>query len=111
MKDFNIVQEALSRDPKSGEYRYAAGLYGLRLLYTGMRCGEMLALRWSNVDFEHGLLAIEKILICPTLKEGRRLSMRYVIVSPMVIPYDEFLRYRKVLPYYRNIVEEGKRIG
>ena len=34
-----------------------------------------------------------------------------VIVSPMVIPYDEFLRYRKVLPYYRNIVEEGKRIG
>lgn len=34
-----------------------------------------------------------------------------VIVSPMVIPYDEFLRYRKSLPYYRNIIKEGKRIG
>ncbi len=34
-----------------------------------------------------------------------------VIISPMVIPYDEFLKYREVLPYYRNISEEGKRIG
>jgi len=34
-----------------------------------------------------------------------------VIVSPMVIPYDEFLKYREILPYYRNILEEGKRIG
>lgn len=34
-----------------------------------------------------------------------------VIVSPMVIPYDEFYKYRRLLPYYRNISEEGKRIG
>lgn len=34
-----------------------------------------------------------------------------VIVSPMVIPHDEFLKYRKALPYYRNISEEGKKIG
>lgn len=34
-----------------------------------------------------------------------------VIISPMVIPYDEFLKYEKVLPYYQNISEEGKRIG
>lgn len=43
-----FVQEALSRNPKSGEYKYAAGLYGVLLLYTGMRCGEMLALRWDE---------------------------------------------------------------
>ena len=34
-----------------------------------------------------------------------------VVVSPMVIPHDEFLKYRKVLPYYRNIWKEGKKIG
>ena len=34
-----------------------------------------------------------------------------VIVSPMVIPYDEFLKYREILPYYRNIFKEGKKIG
>ena len=45
---------------KTGQMKYAGGLYCLLLLHTGMRCGEMLALRWRNVDFEKGLLTIEK---------------------------------------------------
>lgn len=34
-----------------------------------------------------------------------------VIVSPTVIPYDEFEQYKEKLPYYRNIVKEGRKIG
>lgn len=34
-----------------------------------------------------------------------------VILSPAVIPYDEFFRYKNTLPYYKNIAEEGKKIG
>ena len=34
-----------------------------------------------------------------------------VIVSPTVIPYDEFMKYKQSLPYYRNIAEEGRKIG
>lgn len=34
-----------------------------------------------------------------------------VVISPIVIPYDEFKQYQKVLPYYNNILTEGKRIG
>lgn len=34
-----------------------------------------------------------------------------IVVSPTVIPYDEFETYKEVLPYYRNIVNEGKKIG
>ena len=34
-----------------------------------------------------------------------------VIVSPTVIPYDEFVKYKQSLPYYRNIAKEGKKIG
>lgn len=34
-----------------------------------------------------------------------------IVVSPTVIPYDEFEAYKDVLPYYRNIVNEGRRIG
>ena len=34
-----------------------------------------------------------------------------VVVSPTVIPYDEFEEYKNILPYYRNIVKEGLRIG
>lgn len=53
-------KEALKRNPQTGEYVYSAGLYGALLLYTGMRCGEMLALRWEDVDLKRGYLTIDK---------------------------------------------------
>lgn len=34
-----------------------------------------------------------------------------IIVSPTVIPYDEFMKYKQSLPYYRNIAEEGCKVG
>ena len=34
-----------------------------------------------------------------------------VVVSPTVIPYDEFEEYKEKLPYYRNIAREGRQIG
>ena len=34
-----------------------------------------------------------------------------IVISPTVIPYDEFEKYKESLPYYRNIQKEGKRIG
>ena len=34
-----------------------------------------------------------------------------VVVSPTVIPYDEYIEYKNTLPYYRNIAEEGQKIG
>ena len=34
-----------------------------------------------------------------------------VIVSPTVIPFDEYEEYKRTLPYYINIWKEGKQIG
>ena len=34
-----------------------------------------------------------------------------VVVSPTVIPFDEYEQYKQKLPYYMNIQKEGKRIG
>ncbi|MDE6608780.1 MAG: nucleotidyltransferase domain-containing protein [Lachnospiraceae bacterium] len=40
------------------------------------------------------------------------LELEYeTIISPTVIPYEEFEKYREDLPYYRNIDEEGIEIG
>jgi predicted nucleotidyltransferase len=40
------------------------------------------------------------------------ISLDYeVVVSPTVIPYDEFENYKNILPYYRNIMEEGVRLS
>lgn len=55
-----FVEEALAKRGKTGRYKYPAGLYGLLLLYTGMRIGEALALRYKDIDFEHGILTINK---------------------------------------------------
>lgn len=33
------------------------------------------------------------------------------IVSPTVIPYREYMKYKNVLPYYRNIEKEGIEIN
>ena len=34
-----------------------------------------------------------------------------IVVSPTVIPYDEYVKYKETLPYYRSIAEEGHKIG
>lgn len=40
--------------------------------------------------------------------ESCELELEYeIILSPTVIPYEEFQKYQEDLPYYRNIVQEG----
>ena len=34
-----------------------------------------------------------------------------VVVSPTVIPFEEFEMFKRILPYYINIVKEGVEIG
>lgn len=34
-----------------------------------------------------------------------------IVVSPTVIPFDEYEKYKNILPYYMNIEKEGKKIG
>ncbi len=43
--------------------------------------------------------------------ESSELELEYeMILSPTVIPYEEFEQYRNDLPYYRNIATEGVEI-
>lgn len=43
--------------------------------------------------------------------ESFELELEYgTIISPTVIPYEEFEQYREDLPYYRNIAKEGVEI-
>lgn len=75
-------KEAGMINETTGKPKYAAGLYGLLLLYTGMRCGEMLALRWEDVDFKGGFLNIEKSRSMAKNRErGKEESKRYAIVE------------------------------
>lgn len=51
-------QETALDTYNNGKMKYYGGYYCLLLLYTGMRVGEMIALRWC--DWEGGLLTIDK---------------------------------------------------
>ena len=53
-----FVKEALAVDERTGRPKYSAGLYAILLLYTGIRVGEALSLRFR--DYEHGILSINK---------------------------------------------------
>lgn len=74
-------EEALSINTKTGKYKYPAGAYGLLLLYTGMRCGEMIALRWKDVDFENGLLKIEKSQSMAKNRTGENKDKKYIAIE------------------------------
>lgn len=40
------------------------------------------------------------------------LELEYgTIISPTVIPFDEYMEYKEILPYYSNIQKEGILIG
>lgn len=54
-----FIQEALAKD-NTGRYKYAAGPVLVFLDQTALRCGELIALKWKDIQWESGLLTIEK---------------------------------------------------
>ncbi|MBD5463016.1 MAG: nucleotidyltransferase domain-containing protein [Lachnospiraceae bacterium] len=61
-------------------------------------------IRGNRIDLQRKLKQIWDVSADIGLKND-------VIVSPTVIPFDEYEEYKHTLPYYMNIQKEGKRIG
>ncbi|MDE7447132.1 MAG: nucleotidyltransferase domain-containing protein [Lachnospiraceae bacterium] len=61
-------------------------------------------IRGNRIDLQRKLKQIWDVSADIGLKND-------VIVSPTVIPFDEYVEYKHTLPYYMNIQKEGKRIG
>lgn len=55
-----FVFEAMRFNKAKDQFVYPAGPYGVFLLYSGLRIGECLALRWSDVDFSNRILSVNK---------------------------------------------------
>ena len=54
-----FIDTALSKT-KSGGYKYKNGYSLVILIYTGLRCGEMLALQWKDVDLKNNYIKVNK---------------------------------------------------
>lgn len=76
-----FVQEAMSVTESKGEYKYPSGLLGMFLLYSGIRCGELLSLRWKDVNFQQRVLTIEKSRSVAKNRAGGEGSKKYVLIE------------------------------
>lgn len=69
----------------------------LLLMLTGMRIGELLALRWRNVDLLNGLLQVEETVYDGHFDEPKsRHSVRLIPLGPLAVALLTERRRRKV---------------
>lgn len=77
-----IIKEA-TRTCKNGVPKHRYGYTICLLLYTGMRIGECLGLRWCDVNFENNTLTIDNTILLVKNRDGKTTSKRVTIdVSP-----------------------------
>ena len=80
-------------------------LYGIILcLYSGLRIGELIALKWSDIDFAKGILAVSKS--CHDGKNGLIIdepktstSRRVIPLPKQLLPMMKALKRRSVSPF------------
>ena len=69
----------------------------------------------SDIDFAAIVVGERQILQKKLEKvwdKASDIGLEYdAVVSPVVIPYEEFITYKEKLPYYRNIDKEGIIVG
>jgi len=74
-----FIKAANSLD-KSGKPRYSLRKLLILDIYTGLRVGELAALKWSDVDFEHKMLNVSKNVVS-TYNFGRNEGQKQRIVQ------------------------------
>lgn len=91
-------------------------LFGVILcLYTGLRIGELLALTWSDIDFDKGLLFVSKT--CHDGNDGKShirvtdtpktINSRRIIPLPkQILPYLKKLKKRSLCDY---VIADGEK--
>ena len=74
-----LTETAVKKYNSVDKLVYRFGYYYLFILYTGIRCGEALALKWKNVDVENKQLHIEQNFVFARGEDGK---MRMQLQSP-----------------------------
>ena len=76
-------------------------LYGIFLcLYSGLRIGELIALQWSDIDFEKGILTVSKS--CHDGKDGLIIDEPKTAASRRVIPLP-----KQLLPILKSVKKKS----
>lgn len=81
-------------------------LYGILLcLYTGLRVGELLALKWTDVDLRRGVIEVNKT--CHDSWENGKYTK--IIDSPKTLSSNRVIPVPKsIIPFLKEMKEHGK---
>lgn len=61
--EIKLFKEQAMAKYKTGRDRYIYGLPISLIIYTGLRCGELAALKWSDIDFENKKIYVRKNIV------------------------------------------------
>lgn len=62
-EEIDIFKKQATLKYKTGRERYIYGLPISLIIYTGLRCGELAALKWSDIDFENKKIYVKKNIV------------------------------------------------
>lgn len=89
-KPFNLDEVDLILKSSKGQYKNFLGM----AFFTGMRSGEILALKWDDVDFETDTISIERTLSKGFINEPKtRSSIRDIEMLPIAREFFESQMY------------------
>lgn len=74
-----LLEDEAGRIKENGAPKYRLGQAIIVLLYTGIRVSELLALRWSDVDFDNHFLSVTKNLV-QIKNDGELTDNRYKLI-------------------------------
>ena len=98
-----FLETCFIRDKKTGTFNMS-GLYGAFLLYTGLRVGEFISLKWSDINLESGILIVDKSSSIVKNRETNHSEERNYIA---IIKETKNQKARKIklLPEALNVLE------
>lgn len=86
-----------------------AKMFGVVLcLYTGLRIGELLALEWSDIDFQKGIISVSKS--CHDGKDENGKFARITDTPKTETSEREIPFPKQLIPYLRNLKKDSKSV-
>lgn len=84
-------------------------MFGVVLcLYTGLRIGELLALEWTDIDFQKGVISVSKS--CHDGKDNNGKFARITDTPKTVTSEREIPFPKQLIPYLRNLKKESNSV-